>query len=273
MSGIGSILSDRSKENWFEKFARFGLVSKGIVYCLMGILSVLAAFGLSQENGDKAEAFKVIYGQPLGQVILVVIALGLLGYVMLRLFQAFKDIDNKGNDLKGIFDRIGYTLSAFLYLGIGAYALKLVFGSSGGGDGDSRQFVVSKVLEYPGGQYAVGIAAAITIGMGLYQIFRGVTGKFMKRIRLLRSNMKDVFKMTGTIGYISRGIVLGIIGYFLAHAAWRSNAKQAQGTGEAFSFLENEFGSVMMAIVALGMVGYGAFTFVKAKYQKIDLDI
>lgn len=273
MAGISSMLSDQSKENWFEKFARFGLVSKGIVYCLMGILSVLAALGLSRENGDKAEAFKVIYGQPFGQVILVVIALGLLGYVMLRFFQAFKDIDNKGNDMKGIFDRIGYTLSAFLYLGIGTYALKLVFGSSGGDDGDSRQFVVSKILEYPGGQYAIGIAALIVIGMGIYQIFRGITGKFMKRIHLLRSNMKDAFKLTGTIGYISRGIVLGIIGYFLAHAAWRSNAEEAQGTGEAFDFLQNEFGSVMMAIVALGMVGYGAFTFVKAKYQKIDLDI
>lgn len=272
MSGITSIFSDHSKDNWFEKFARFGLVSKGIVYCLMGILSVLAAFGLSQEKGDKAEAFKMIYAQPFGQIILVIIAMGLLGYVMLRFFQAFKDTDNKGSDMKGIFDRIGYTLSAFLYMGIGAYALKLVFGGSGGGDGDSRQFVVSKVLEYPGGQYIVGIAALITIGMGIYQIIRGVSGKFMKRVHLTRSNMKDAFKAAGTIGYVSRGIVLGIIGYFLLHAAWQSNPDEAQGTDAAFDFLQNEFGSVMMAVVALGLVGYGIFAFVKAKYQKIDLD-
>ena len=254
MSGISSVFSGQSKDNWYEKFARFGLLSKGIVYCLMGLLSVLAAFGLSQEKGDKAEAFKVIYGQPFGQVLLVIVALGLLGYVMLRFFQAFKDIDNKGTDMKGIFDRIGYTLSAFLYLGIGAYALKLVFGSSGGDDGDSRQFVVSKVLEYPGGQYVVGIAGFVVIGMGLYQIFRGVTGKFMKRVNLIRSNMKDAFQGAGTVGYISRGIVLGIIGYFLLHAAWLSNAEEAQGTGAAFDFLQNQFGSVMMAIVALGLI-------------------
>ena len=272
MSDVTSSFS-RSKDDWFEKFARFGLVSKGIVYCLMGILSVLAAFGLSQEKGDKTEAFKVVYGQPFGQVILVVIALGLFGYVMLRFFQAFKDIDNKGKDMKGVFDRIAYTLSAFLYLGIAVYALKLVFGNGGGGgDGDSRQFVVSKVLEYPGGQYVVGIAALIGIGMGLYQIFRGVTGKFMKRVNLIRSNMKDAFKAAGTLGYIARGIVLVIIGYFLLHAATRSNPQEAQGTGEAFDFLQNQFGSVMMALVALGLIGYGVFTFVRARYQKIDLD-
>lgn len=272
MSGIASAFSDRSKEKWFEKFARFGLVSKGIVYCLMGVLSVLAAFGLSQKNGDKAEAFKTIYSQPFGQIILVIIGMGLLGYVMLRFFQAFKDIDNKGKDMKGLINRIGYTLSAFLYLGIGAYALKLVFSGSGGDDGDSRQFVVSKILEYPGGQYVVGIASLIVIGMGFYQIFRGATGKFMKRVNLYRSNMKDAFKYAGITGYISRGIVLVIIGYFLLHAAWLSNPDEAQGTGAAFDFLQNQFGSVMMALVALGMVGYGIFCFVKAKYQKIDLD-
>ena len=78
MSDITSVFSDQSKEELFEKFARFGLVSKGVVYCLMGVLSVLAAFGLSQEKGDKAEAFKMIYGQPFGQIILVIIALACL---------------------------------------------------------------------------------------------------------------------------------------------------------------------------------------------------
>lgn len=161
----------------------------------------------------------------------------------------------------------------FLYLGIGAYALKLVFGSSGGGGEGSRQFVVSKVLQYPGGQYLVGIAAIIGIGMGVYQIYRGVTGKFMKRVRLTRTNMQDAFKMAGTVGYTSPGIVLGIIGYFMFHAARRADPDQAQGTSEAFDFLQNNFGSVMMAIVALGLAAYGIFSFVKARYQRINMNL
>ena len=271
MSGLTSVLND-SKEKWFEKFARFGLVSKGIVYFLMGTLSVLAAFGLSKEKGDKQEAFKFIYEQPFGKFLLIAIALGLLGYVMLRLFQAFKNTENKSKDLKGTLDRVGYAMSAGLYLAIAAYALKLAFAGSGGGEGDSRQFIISKVLEYPGGTYIIGIASLVVIGMGIYQIIRGVTGRFMKRVNLVRSNMKDAFRSAGTIGYISRGIVLAIIGYFMFHAAWVSNPSEAQGTGAAFEFLQNKFGSLMMAIVALGLVGYGVFCFVKAKYQKIDLD-
>lgn len=272
MSGLTSAFSD-SKEKWFEKFARFGLVSKGIVYFLMGSLSVLAAFGLSREKGDKAEAFKVIYEQPLGQFMLVAIAAGLFGYVMLRLFQAFKDTENKGKDLKGLLDRVGYAMSAGLYFAIGIYALRLVFGSGDSGSGDSRQFIVSKVLGYPGGAYIIGIASLVVVGMGIYQITRGVTGRFMKRVNLYHSNMKDFFKTTGVIGYVSRGIVLAIIGYFLFHAAWVSNPDEAQGTRAAFDFLQNNFGSFMMAVVALGLAGYGVFCFVKARYQKIELDV
>ena len=273
MSGLSSTFSAPSKEGWFEKFARFGLVSKGIVYFLMGTLSVLAAFGLSAEKGDKAEAFKFIYDQPFGRVLLIAVALGLLGYVMLRLFQAFKNTENKRKDIKGVLDRVGYAISALLYLAIGAYAMKLAVAGAGGGGNDSRQFIVSKVFEYPGGEYVIGIVSIVVIGIGIYQIIRGITGRFMKKVNLYKSNMKDAFKTAGTTGYISRGIVLGIVGYFLFHAALVSNPDEAQGTGAAFDFLQNKFGSVMMGIVAIGLAGYGVFCFVKAKYQKIDLDI
>jgi hypothetical protein len=174
--------------------------------------------------------------------------------------------------MKGILQRIGYALSGFLYLAIGIYALKLGLSGTVGDDGDSRQFVVSKVLEYPGGKYIVIIASLIVVGMGIHQISKGVTGKFMKKVNLVRSNFKEIFRTTGVIGYISRGIVLGIIGYFLFHAALLSNASEARGTGAVFEFLENKLGSLLMAVVALGLAGYGVFTLVKAKYQKIDLD-
>lgn len=272
MPGLVSTYTDSSKERWFEKFARFGLVSKGVVYSLMGILSVLAAFGLSRETGDKAQAFKVLYQQPFGQLLLIAIAVGLFGYVTLRMFQAFKNTENKRKNFKGLLDRTGYALSALLYLAIGIYALRLAFSGMGDSGDSSRQFIVSKVLEYEGGEYFVGIAGLVVIGMGIYQIVRGVTGRFMKRVNLVRSNLKEAFTTAGTLGYISRGIVLGIIGYFLFHAAWISNPEEAQGTGAAFDFLKNTFGSVMMAVVALGLTGYGVFCFVKAKYQKIDLD-
>src|SRR3989337_1846698 len=100
MASIADSIS--GKEDWFEKFLRFGLIAKGVVYCLLGILTVMTAVGLRGDNTGKTEAFQMIYKQPFGKIILALLAIGLFGYVTLRFFQCFKDIDKKGNDLKGI---------------------------------------------------------------------------------------------------------------------------------------------------------------------------
>jgi hypothetical protein len=258
------------KRKWFENFARYGLISKGIVYCLFGILSSMAAFGLRGDEADKTEAFGVIYNQPFGKVLLMIIAVGLCGYVTLRIFQSFKDINHKGNNAVGIITRIGYGISAMIYISLAVYAVKLVF--EGHGDsGSSRQFIVSKALEFSGGRWLVAIAGLIMIGSGVQQIVKGVTGSFFERMKLIRSGPAKILKKAGIIGYISRGVVLGIIGYLFLLSAWASNPQKAQGTDGAFNFLENNFGSFLMGAVALGMVGYGIFMFIQARYQQIDI--
>jgi hypothetical protein len=261
-----------STRKWTEKFARFGIVSKGVVYCLIGVLTTLAAIGLRGQKASKNEAFKVIYEQPFGKILLLIIAFGLFGYVTWRFFQSVYDIDYKGNDTKGKFVRIGYGFSAFVYFGLAVYALKLSLGNGGTGDADSQQFIVSKVLSYPAGEWMIGIAALLTIGNGIRQIVKGVSGNFMKNVQLSHSKHSDIYKKTGIAGYCSRGVVLLIIGYFFLRAAFHHNANEAIGTKEAFSFLENTFGSLLMGAVAAGLVGYGVFMFIKGRYQKIDFN-
>lgn len=267
MAGSAGIVIDNKKEKLLQQFARFGFVSKGVVYCLMGVLTVMTALGLSNRKGNKTEAFKMIYDQPFGKILLIIIAVGLLGYVTLRVFQTFLDTDNKGKDAKGVFARIGYGISALIYLGLSIYALKLALGKPG--SGDSKQFFVSKIMDYPAGEWLVGIAALIIIGAGINQIYKGASGKFMEKVHVMRSEFVNTFKKAGTLGYVSRGIVLCIIGYFFLQAAINSNPGEAEGTEAAFNFLQENFGNVLMGIVALGLVAYGIFMFVKARHQSI----
>jgi hypothetical protein len=264
------MVAPEPKKVWFENFARYGLVSKGIVYCMMGVLTLLAAVGLGGKKASKTEAFEVIYRQPFGKILLVCIIIGLLGFVTLRVFQCFKDIDNKGKNLKGIITRIGFGLSALIYAGLGIFATKLfLYGSQP--NGDSKQFIVSKVLEYPAGQWIVTIAALIVIGSGINQIYKAVAGKFMNNVYFLHSKTSNLFKKVGVLGYSSRGVVLIILGYFLLRAALASNPKAVKDTTDAFHFLENNFGTFLMGLAALGLIGYGVFMFVKAKYQRIQM--
>jgi hypothetical protein len=255
------------KEQWLQRFARFGFASIGIVYCLMGILTVLAALGLSSKKGDKSEAFKVVYEQPFGKFLLIAIAIGLAGYVTLRVFQAFFDTENKGSDAKGLATRLNYASSAVIYLSLIVYAIKLASGNPG--SGDKRQFFVSKIMSYPMGEWIVGIAGLVIIGAGIYQIYLGVSRKFMKHIKLYRADFHDGFEKAGMIGYAARGLVFSIIGYFLVRAAIDSNPKEADGTREAFDFLQHNFGNLLMGIVALGLIAYGIFMFVRARHENI----
>lgn len=256
------------KERWLQRFARFGFASIGLVYCLMGILTVLAALGLSSTKGDKSEAFKVVYDQPFGKILLIVIAIGMTGYVMLRVLQAFFDTENKGSDAKGIATRLNYASSAVVYLSLIVYAIKLAAGNPG--SGDKRQFFVSKVMSYPMGEWIVGIAGLVIVGAGIYQIYLGISKKFMKHVQLYRATYREAFEKAGMIGYVARGIVFSIVGYFFVRAALDSNPSEANGTREAFDFLQHNFGNLLMGVVAVGLIAYGVFMFVRARHQNIQ---
>ena len=119
------------------------------------------------------------------------------------------------------------------------------------------------------GEWAIGIAAVIIIGAGINQIYKGISKKFMKRVKLYRSEHYKAFQRAGIIGYVSRGLVFSIVGYFLLRAAIASNPGEAEGTEAAFDFLQQNFGNLLMGIVALGLVAYGIFMFVKAKHESI----
>ena len=258
---------DNKKEQWLQRFARFGFASIGIVYCLMGLLTVRAAFGLSAEKGDKSEAFKFVYDQPFGKILLIGIAIGLAGYVMLRIFQALFDTENKGTDPKGLASRLNYASSAVIYSSLIVYAIKLASGNPG--SGDSREFFVSKIMTYPMGEWIVGIAGLVIIGIGVYQIYLGVSKRFMKIVKLYSAGFQEGFQKAGMIGYAARGIVFSIVGYFLLRAAMDSNPREADGTGAAFDFLQQNFGNLLMSVVAVGLIAYGVFMFVRARHESI----
>ena len=99
----------RQASPWVEWIARFGYAAKGVGYVVMGVLAVLAAAGAGGgSTTDQNGAFQTIEEAPFGQVLLGVVAVGLVGYVLWRSIQAVADPDGEGTDLKGVVKRIGY---------------------------------------------------------------------------------------------------------------------------------------------------------------------
>jgi hypothetical protein len=256
-----------------KPIARTGFVAKGMVYLLLGALAIMAASGIGNQsaNTGKQDVLNTIKEQTGGQILLAVLALGLLCYSAWRFVQCFYDTERKGRDTKAVAVRTRYLFSGLTYLSFALYAFKLLFAGSGGGK-NGRQGIVQEVLSKPFGDSMVGMIALIMIGNGIYQGYYGLSEKYRKHVAGTGSSINNkVLLIAGKAGYPARGIVWLIIGWMFLKAAIHSNSSEAGDTSKAFGFLANAaYGSYLLGAVALGLIFYGIFNFIRARYEQFS---
>lgn len=257
---------------WVERLARFGYISKGVVYGVIGLLAAQAAFGSGGKTTDTEGGLREIVNQPFGEFLLALVAIGLIGYVIFRFVQAIKDPENKGTDAKGLAQRVGYAINGLIYAGIALTSVQIILGSDGGGNSNSRQDWTAQLLSQPFGQWLVGAEGAFTIGLGFYEFYQAFSGKFRKKLDLheLDDSERKLVMGISRFGLVARGVVFCIIGWFLIQAATQSDASQAGGLGEALQAIAQQpYGPWLLGIVALGLVAYGGYMVIQARYSRI----
>ncbi len=280
-----SVTSDNviNQDQNLMRFARFGMFAKGVVYIILGVLTAMAAFNVGGEQATgKSGALSFIYYQPFGKFLLAIVAIGLVGYVVWRWIQAFKDPESKASDdgkKRGI-KRIGFFISGLVYTFVAFEAGRMVFtnGSSGGSGGNSqKQSLVAQILEMPAGQWIIGLIAIIFFGKAIFQFYQAISGKFAKKVKgssELNQHVKTVLHKVGMIGYIARGVVVAVIAFFFLQAALQYNAEKVEGTKGAFQFISSmAAGPWLLGIVAIGLACYGVFMLVKARYRVMPSSI
>jgi hypothetical protein len=257
-----------------KPFAQAGLVSKGIVYCLLGVITFLAAFrikGGSTGEADKSGVFDFILEQTGGQIMLGIIALGLISYFLWRAVQAFADTEDKGSDAKGLATRGRYLFSGLVYGSLAFSIIKILFFNDNG-SGDEQQDMAQELLSKPFGQWLAGIGAAIFAVVGGYQVYYGLSEKYRKHAeKISGDNGKKVMLGAGKIGYVARGIVWLLIAWLFLRAAMTANSAEAGDTSEAFGFLQDvAYGKYLLAAMGAGLFCYGTFNFIRARYEKFN---
>jgi hypothetical protein len=278
ISIIPSVIPSPRPE-WVIRFARIGLIAKGIVYCLVGSLAFMAAFelgGRTEQGAGKSGVFQFVMEQPYGKILLASIVAGMLCYTLWRFIQAIRDTEEKGSDVKGISGRIGYAFSGAVYGSLAFTAAQLLMGNGSGSGTDSRQTLARDLLSQPFGQWMLGAVAIGTMIMGIYQFSRAYTGKYMSKVQeeKLRPELRQTLVRAGLLGYIARGFVWLIIGYMLLRAAVKANFREAGSSSRAFQFLEEaSYGSFLLGALALGLICYGVFMFVRAKCEVISTKV
>jgi hypothetical protein len=258
---------------WMELLARFGYATKGVVYIVVGGLATLASFGLGGQTTDVRGALQEIETKPFGKVALMTVAFGLIGYVLWRWVQAIADADHKGTKLKGIALRIGYFFSGVVYAGLAYTAAKILIDvDEPDSSSQTQENWIARVMEMPFGRTLVILTGGFVIGFGLYQIYKGLKAKFRKRLKLgeMDKTKDNWATWSGRIGYAARGLVFCIIGFFVIQAALHFNPDEAKGLDEALEALARQYyGAWALGIVAIGLIAYGFYMLVEARYRQI----
>jgi hypothetical protein len=265
-----------SRDKWIELAARVGLIALGVVYLLIGVLTFMATMELRRDTdkGKVTQVLQWIWALPFGKAMLAVTTLGLLCYTLWRFTAAFLDIENKGNGLQGLAIRVSYFSYGAVYAALTYYAARLLFGNGrppAEEEEYTRRTLVQNLLEQPYGQWMVGALAIGTAGVGAFQIYLALSGQYRQVIQesFLDSRAKEIMIKSGQVGYIARGIVWLVLGYFLYEAAIQSDPSEAGDTDSALNFLEYQYGPLILGSIALGLICYGIFMFVRARYQPI----
>ncbi|KNH19768.1 hypothetical protein ACS78_19460 [Priestia megaterium] len=265
-------LKERTKP-FVVRFSRFGHVAQGVVYFIIGILAIQTAFGLKGDLVTSQGALHTIAKQPFGFLILIVLAVGLSGYAFWQIISAIFDPHHVGHGGKGVFTRLGYLVVATFYISLCVSSVKILLHAHVHTSGKHYQTVSAKLLSYPFGQTIIALTGIGIIIFGIGQVYWALSGRFLKKLKKNEMS-KEEWRWSGhvgKVGIIARSIVFGIIGFFLIRTALQADPDETKGLDGALAEVaQRPFGSVLLAIVSIGLMAYGVYMFAESRYKRID---
>lgn len=245
--------------------ARVGFAVNGLLHVLIGGIALGVAFGSGGE-ADQGGALAAVAAAPFGRIVLWVLVVGLWG---LALFQVLEAAIVRGTDKEAWAARAKEGGKGVAYLAIGATAFTYARGGSSDSS-DQSQSMTAQLLATPGGVVLLVVLALAVIAIGGYFIVKGAKKKFLEDISLPPEPAGRATRMLGTLGYCAKGVAIVVVGVLFAVAAFTADSSGATGLDGALGALAAlPFGVVILSVIALGLIAYGVYCFVRARYARL----
>jgi len=252
--------------------ARWGFATRGVLYLIIGGLALKAALGAGGATTDNPGAVETLYQQPFGRFLVTVVAIGFVVYALWLFIQATLDTEGYGTEVQGIGARIGAAVLGFTYLGLAALAFGLVTHKRQNATSTDKatQDWTARLLAHPFGVVLVVLAGLVVLGIAGFFAYQAATARFRDHLDLSRPWARTWALPLGRIGYAALAVADLPIGIFLIIAAVRHNAGEAKGLGGALATLAQQpYGRFLLAVVALGLIVYGLYSFVEAYCRRL----
>jgi uncharacterized protein DUF1206 len=249
---------------------RFGFLGYGLVHALIGWLALEIGWGRAPHEGDQSGAFRTLAGQPLGKVLLILVAVGLAAMTVWQLLAATVGHTDERKTRRRV-ERVVSAGRMLVYAGLAWTAFQVVTGA-GGSSAEQQQHTTESLMTHPAGRWLVGVAGVAVAGVGIGMALYGLLRKFERnlRTRLMNEAAERTAVWLAIIGYAAKGIAFAIVGVLLVVAAVHADASRSRGLDEALRTLARQpFGETLLAIVAAGFFAFGAYCIFQARYRKV----
>jgi hypothetical protein len=242
----------------FETAARAGYIARGVVYLLIGYF-----FWTTGGGEATSTVMERLHDMPLGTPLLFLLAAGLFGYGLFRIYSAWADLKGKGSDAKGLFGRTGPMLSGLAHLALALLAIFIATNFAQAGGGDRQEDIASTAMTLPGGWLLVGAAGLIGFAAAFGNFRKAWSCQFMED---LSTGTPPIARFAGRAGYAARGLVFGLIGWQILSLAIGWGDREL-GMEAALQELRGR--DWLFPLVAIGLGAFGLFSFIMAGYAQI----
>jgi Domain of Unknown Function (DUF1206) len=254
-----------------KRLVRVGYAAKGVLYLLIGGLALQLALGEGGRLTDSRGALRTLLDQPFGLALLTAVAVGLLAYAAWELSAVFWLPRLRRSASKAWAQAAAGVFKGVAYGGVGWEALQLAMGAHASSGGRTDEYA-RQAMRLPFGRWAL---IAIGIGVLVYGVlqarnaWQGRLGEDLDQSALRREGLGWVVNI-GRAGIGARAVVFVVIGALLARAAVDRRPSEAGGVPEALGTLVTEpFGTVLLAITAAGLVCFGVWQVLHARYARV----
>ena len=248
--------------------ARTGYAVNGILHVLIGGIAIGVASGAGTGSGaDQSGALGALAAAPGGVFVLWVIVVGLAA---LGIWQLLSAVLVREPDATKRAAHIAAELGkAVAYLAIAVTALTFALGGSSNSASSTKSFSAT-LLASPGGVILLVVVGLGVLAIGVVFVVRGVRQSFTKHIRVPAGTVGKAVVALGVVGYVAKGIAVGVVGILFIVAAATADPSQATGLDGALrSMLRLPFGGTVLVAVGIGVIAYGLYCFARARLAKL----
>jgi Domain of Unknown Function (DUF1206) len=263
---------------WLRAVSRLGLVCRGMVYLLVGSLALRLAFAAHEGTAAPAStggAVQEAVAPAWGRASLVLLVAGLAAYALTQLVEAVFRPSRASGVMGAWRQRAVSSWGCLLYLAFCLSTARLLAGTAPLQTAASQQRqdigVTAVLLRTGWGRALLIVAGVLAVAGGVEIGRRSVRLDFRERFTAehMPRPLALLTRALGGVGCVARAVVTVLVGVFVVKAAVLSSAAQAKGLDAVFRSVVSSAGSWLLALLASGLLCYGLYCLIEARYRDL----